>query len=254
MNRLFSFIATLSLLTVTLHSVAATTDNPQLRTILNKHWEAMGGTRNWLKVESVRLNGTIERKGQTVDICIVKKRPNQIRATITLPIPGSEDEKLQVIRAHDGKHAWTATRIAGAPEMHQEELPPEAAAELLADAGVLPPLIKLWREGAELELLKLTQFEGQVAIVIQSKMSGSDLVNTFYLDRETYRIIAFESLNNAGVVTKTTLEDYTSESGIYLPKKSVIESSATGRSVIHTDSIQVGVGIYREYFGIGYPL
>jgi len=238
----------LALLTFTSSAIYAA-DDPELRAILHKHWEAMGGN-NWLKVESIRLNGTIERDGQVVDICIVKKRPNQIRATITLPLPGSDDEKLQVIRAHDGKTAWTATRLAGAPEMKKEELPPEAAAELLADAGVLPPLIKLWREGAALKLLDPTEIAGQAALTIQAPTQDSRQGYTFYLDKESYRLIAYESRENSGKTTKTTLSDYVTGGGIYLAKHNIIETPATGRSVMKTDSFEIGVGIYREYFRI----
>jgi hypothetical protein len=55
----------------------------------------MGGLRNWSQVESIRLSGTIERDGQTVDIVIIKKRPNQIRATVTIPLPNDPDNKVQ---------------------------------------------------------------------------------------------------------------------------------------------------------------
>lgn len=220
-----------------------------LRSILTRHWEAMGGN-NWLKVESIRLNGTIERDGQIVDICIVKKRPNQIRATVTLPIPGSEDEKLQVIRAHDGKTAWTATRMAGAPDMKREELPPEAAAELMADAGVLPPLISLWQEGAELELLGDEKENGNSAWHIRASKPESALSRIFYLDKQTYRLVGYDTLRADGTSTTTSFEGYATESDIILPIRNIIESPETGRSVLETQSIEVGIGIYREYFGI----
>ncbi len=212
----------------------------------------MGGMRNWSQVESIRLKGTIEREGQIVDIVIIKKRPNQIRATVTLPIPGKDDQKLQVIRAHDGKTAWTATRLAGAETMTREELPREAAEELLADAGVLPRLIKLWREGAELTLLESREFEGQPAIAVQSSLNGNLLV--FYLSSEDYTLMAYESHHSAGGVTRTRLKDYVTESGIKIPVTNIIESPKTGTSRMTTESIEVGVGIYEEYFDIGESL
>ena len=86
----------------------------------------MGGLANWSQIESIQLNGTIERDGKTVDFVIIKKRPDQIRATVTMPVPGKEDEAIQLIRAHDGKSAWTATRLSGAPEMQKEKLPPRS--------------------------------------------------------------------------------------------------------------------------------
>ena len=120
----------LSLLLSALHSVSAAVNDPRVNEILSKHQEAMGGLTNWSQIESIQLNGTVERDGKTVDVVIIKKRPNQIRATVTVPVPGKEGEAIQLIRAHDGKSAWTATRLAGAPEMQKEELPPEAADQI----------------------------------------------------------------------------------------------------------------------------
>lgn len=224
------------------------TEAPELQKILHKHWEAMGGMRNWSKVESIRLKGTIERDGQVVDICIVKKRPNQIRATVTLPLPGKDDETLQVIRAHDGQTAWTATRLAGGHEMNQEELPPEAAAELLADAGVLPPLLKLWREGAELELLDPQTINGEAFMIIQTANESTGSLQTFYVSAESHRLLRADSHHPEHGTTTTTYSDYRNHSGIYLPGCNVINSRHTGHSVITTKSTEIGIGIYDKYF------
>ena len=243
---LFLFLVTL----FTLASVVKATNEPRLRDILSKHWEAMGGMSNWSKVESIRLNGTIERDGQLVDICIVKKRPDQIRATVTFPLPGSEDEELQVIRAHDGKTAWTATRLAGAPEMKKEALPPEAAAELMADAGVLPRLIKLWREGVTLEILPPQAIEGENAYSLKPQTESSEEY-IFYLSSDSYRLLAYETVSDDGTTTRTSISDYFEEGGVLIPRATVIESPRTGVSTMITHSVEVGVGIYKEYFGAG---
>ena len=239
----------LILVTFTLHSAVNATDDTQLREILNKHWEAMGGMRNWSQVESIRLNGTIERDGQTVDIVIVKKRPDQIRATVTLPIPGKEDEKLQVIRAHDGKTAWTATRLAGAPEMKKEILPLEASNELLADAGVLPRVIKLWRQGFTLSKLPPQTIDGVGMIVIESSSEESDEKEIFYLAHETHLLIQHLRISPDGT-TQTTYDDYRKLRGVMIPHTLKIDSEKTGNSILSTSSAQIGVGIYEEYFEI----
>ena len=178
----------LSLLLSALHSVSAAVNDPRVNEILSKHQEAMGGLTNWSQIESIQLNGTIERDGKTVDVVIIKKRPDQIRATVTMPVPGKEDEVIQLIRAHDGKSAWTATRLAGAPEMQKEELPPEAADQLLADAGVMPLLIKFWREGVKLELLNSKTIDGTRRYVVEANPEGTRNKYTFYISEETYLV------------------------------------------------------------------
>lgn len=225
----------------------------RLQAILIRHWEAMGGMHNWSKVDSIRLNGIIEREGQFVDICIVKKRPNQIRATVTLPLPGKDEEKMQIIRAHDGKVAWTATRRAGAAEMIKEELAPEAASKLLADAGVLPTLIKLWREGAAIELIGTSAIAGQDALQIKTATKAGQQY-TFYLASDSYRLLAYESTDNDGRTTRTRITDFMKHGGVLIPRRVVIESTATGTSTMTTKSVEIGVGIYNEYFEAGQGL
>lgn len=233
----------------------ATNDLPsllskELQDILNKHLEAMGGMYSWRKVESIRLNGTIERDGQLVEIVIVNKRPNQIRATVTVPLPGHEEKHMQIIRAHDGKTAWTATRLAGSSEIKKEILPPKAAAELLADAGVLPPLIKLWREGSKLKLLADEDFNGVLCTRIEASVNGSELTRTFYLNKETYRLAGYVSKTDLGSNT-TTISDYAMKSDVMIPTHNIIDAPETGRSVMKIRSIELGVGIHQEYFKIG---
>jgi outer membrane lipoprotein-sorting protein len=248
-RRLIAF----SLLLSALHSAATAANDPRVNEILSKHLEAMGGLTNWSQVESIQLNGTVERDGKTVDVVIIKKRPNQIRATVTLPVPGKEDEAMQLIRAHDGKSAWTATRLAGAPEMQKEELPPEAADQLLADAGVMPLLIKFWREGAKLELLNSKTIDGTRRYVVEANPEGTRNKYTFYISDETYLVTHYENDHPENGRTITQLNDYNSDHGILIPMVNVIENEQTGRSVMTTSSIKFGVGIYEDYFSPAMP-
>ena len=228
--------------------------SPELRTLIEKYGEAIGGMRTWSKVESIQLSGTVERDGKQVDLVMIKKRPNQIRATITLPLPSDDENKLQVIRAHDGKTAWTATRLAGAETMTKEELSPSAAAELLADAGTLPRLIQLWRAGVDIELRESSEIDGQPAFTITAQGEDGTTHATFYLSSEDFLLLAFESHDPVNGTTRTTLSDYETYSGIQLPTRRIIDSGQTGRSVITTRSVEVGVGIYKDYFRFDAPL
>lgn len=229
-----------------LPAISTASEDPTLNTILQKHLEAMGGLNNWSQVESIRMSGTVERNGQVVDIVIVKKRPDQIRATVTIPHPSDPDLAVQLIRAHDGKTAWTATRAAGAPKITQTILTGDAASELLESAGVLPPLIKEWRTGAEIKLLGTHRSGNQSAFVIESSLE-SGRTHTYYLSTETYLTTQRESENNAARLV-SYLEDYKAAHGITIPMKTRLQNSTAGESIITFDSIELGVGIYDEYF------
>ena len=184
--------------TMVLTHQASATESPELRKLIKAHVDAMGGWKNWYAIESIRLTGNIERDGQTIEFCIVKKRPQQIRATITIPIPGSDNEAMQMIRAHDGKQAWAATRRAGAQELKQQKITGQAAADLLAEATVLPSLIHLWRSGATLDRRPNSTEAGQELIVIQPTPTDTSSVYTFYLHIDNYRILHYTQLNADG--------------------------------------------------------
>ncbi len=229
---------------------AHSAESVSLRQILDRHWEAMGGMEAWSTVESIQLNGTVERNGQIVELVIVKKQPNQIRATVTLPLPGNAEQKLQIIRAHDGKEAWSATRLAGAENMTKEALSPDAASELLLDAGVMPPLLKMWRGNVPLELREPRRIGYETAYTIRATPTEGTQFD-FFVSSEDFRLIGYDATNAEGQLTKTLISDYLMIEGIRLPSAITIECDATGRSVIHHSSAEVGVGIYNEYFAIG---
>tara|TARA_B100001971_G_scaffold214646_1_gene253354 strand:+ start:7887 stop:8651 length:765 start_codon:yes stop_codon:yes gene_type:complete len=234
-----------------LGNITTATESPALNNILQKHLEATGGLRNWDSVESIRLNGSIERQGKTVDLVIVKKRPNQIRATIT--IPGPNNEMYQMIRAHDGHNGWTATRLAGATEMLRKPLDDEAASDLLADSGVLPPLIKLWREGARIQLAGTENFEGDNAFVLEIEQSEKQYTHRFFVSRDSYHLLAHH-IQTPTDKTETSFYNYTERQGVYLPTRTTMNAKSTGTSIMHVKSIEIGVGIYEEYFNSGDPL
>lgn len=215
--------------------------------LMTKHTDAMGGLLNWSRVESIRLSGTVERDGQTAEIVIVKKRPNKIRATVTLPIPGRVGEYMQLIRAHDGKTGWTATRLAGAHETIKTRLDEADATTLLADAGVLPKLLQLWRTNQPLELTGLSTFEGRETYIIELDDESSDTRHRFYLDAKNYRTVAHE-IHSPTETVLNKLSAYEAHRGVYLATHSEITTETTGRSIMRTESIEIGVGIYKEYF------
>lgn len=208
----------------------------------------MGGLAAWERIESIRLSGQIEHDGESIDICIIKKRPNQIRTTVTIPLPGDPDQHVQVIRAFDGKTAWTATRLAGAPEFEREILDEQAAADLHIDAGVLPLLIKLWRRNeAILRLADTVASETEPLYVIEATLPKSNRSLRFYLSSNSYHVVEKTSATQNGP-TSSQMSDFATIEGIVIPRNHRIENETTGVSFLHTDSIEVGVGIYDDYF------
>lgn len=240
---LFSCIA----FALTAQSISADED-PKLQQILNAHVEAMGGWRAWNKIESIRLTGTIEREGKTVDFCIIKKRPDQIRATITMPVPGQEDEAVQLIRAYDGKTAWTATRTAGEQTYIGEPIWDEGRKELIEDAKLLPKLIQLWQDGASLAFVEVGTKYNIPVFIIQSNCDSDGIAYRFYLDTRKYTLIEYSILQKGNILSTTRLSCYSEISGILFPKNIQIESLHNPTICMKIANVELGVGIYQEYF------
>mgnify|MGYP000504164949 CR=1 FL=1 len=224
-------------------------ENLSLDEIMHFHIEAMGGLYNWQKIESIRLAGTVERDGQHADIVIIKKRPDKIRATVTIPIPGNKDSMFQLIRAHDGTTAWTATRQAGTLPTIQNELDDQSAANLLSDAGVMPKLMKHWRQGAKLRLLDPTQINGENAYTIQYDDLLADVTHTFYLSAKHFMTLC-DKTEVAGTTTTTYIHSYQKHHNVFIPTSASVQSNEGIQSLLNTNSIEIGVGIYNDYFSI----
>lgn len=222
--------------------------------ILDKHVKAMGGWANWQKVESIRTSGTIQRGDQTFPVVIIKKRPHCIRATVTVPVPGKENESIKLIRAHSGGQAWSATRLAGDLKIRKEALPLETAKELFTDAGVLPPLIKFWQEGATVEVIGLDSIEGEphYKMRITSTQPTCNLI--FYLSCTSHLVTEYESIHQNEIISRTILKNYRSQQGVLIPTLNITQADQTGHTIITTPSIKIGVGIYQEYFSADPPL
>ena len=221
----------------------------KLKSVLNHHMDAIGGWENWQKIFSLRLSGQITKDRKTIDFVFIKKRPNFIRATLTLEIPGNEKESIQKIRAHDGRNAWSATRLSGDTKALQKKpLHGSDADDLLTDACVETLLIKLSQSGAVLKICKPGKVNGIYCHVIEAT---SDLFvgsYRFYLSNVTFHILRTEHLHPQKGDTVTDFSNYQMCEGVYLPMRHTIYSEQTGVTVLVTQSAQVGVGIYEDYF------
>mgnify|MGYP005865522269 CR=1 FL=1 len=134
--------------------------------------------------------------------------------------------------------------------MVKTEITGTDAQNLLEDAGVLPKLFRLWRANEPLQLVGLGQFEGEEAYIIEFDHAADAPQLRFYLSPESYRTIRHEVRTPESTVL-TRLLAYQEKAGVYLPTHSEIIAPGTGRSVVRIESIQIGVGIYDEYFSQG---
>jgi hypothetical protein len=111
-------------------------------------------------------------------------------------------ELRELIRAQNGKQACAAIRRAGEQELTGQ------AADLLAEATVLPSLINLWQSGATLDRRPNSTETGKELIVIQATPTDTSSIYTFYLHTENFRVLHYTQLDADGTKIRTTLDDY----------------------------------------------
>ena len=219
-----------------------------LQKLLMHHMDAMGGWRNWNQVESICTRGIITRDNKNFPLVVVKKKPHLVRATVTLPAHKDNNAKIQVIRGHDGLAAWSAMRLVGELDIQKEALSKDDADELYAETGVLPPLIKFWQEDAAIQLLGLATIEGTLHYKLRVQPIGMDSHYVFYLSSVDHRVHQYEYVKNNIIVNRVFLKEYAEHKGVVVPMIIITQSELTGDSIVTTSSVEIGVGIYNDYF------
>jgi len=220
--------------------------------LLNEHAEAMGGRRAWREVESVRLSGTIERADRNVDFVIVKKRPDRIRATLTMENRiGAETGTIQFIRVSDGEKAWHAIRPAGSVSPPNfSRLDGQDARNLKADAHVIPHLMELRRRGAKIEAKGAAAVRGRECYrLVAVPRDNARASYVFFLDADTLRPARVIERDAAGEarVTETFLR-FGKFEGHLFPTLSRVVSETTGESLVRVRDAEINVGVHRHYF------
>ena len=240
------FVLTLLL---TLILPAQADEATELQRILKAHVDAMGGWSAWNKVESIRLTGTIERDDQLLDYCLIKKRPDKIRMTITMPLPDKVKEDVQLIRAYDGKTAWTATRMAGGDTLARQTLTDDAASDLIDEAHVLPKLMYLCQTNAELKKTATMTYEGKVLHVIHATLKNNPEKHyEIYLADETHLVSKSIAYKDGEIVSSATLSGAEAIAEITVAKTLHLHSPSAGSTLMQIEDVTIGVGIYEEYF------
>lgn len=232
-----------------LHDLAiipVSAENYNLRDIILRHTKAMGGLANWNDVQSLRLNGQISQGEAIYPIVIIKKRPLQIRTTISIPKDTTSNNFVQVVFASDGKDFWQSTKQNG--ELLLKKAVDESSSRMLSrDAPVLPILMHAWQANEQLYIKGRVAHEERNILVLGIDAPLSSFNQLFYLDIDSFELCGYR-LTCSNFHSEVTLYNYQKIDGLKFPLQSTIHDSRTGISHLLTESVTVGVGIYEEYF------
>lgn len=251
-----TFLTLLSFGLISLGPVTAQTPPPELSTyqIIHKNAEAMGGWQHWEGIESIRQKGTLQRGTISAEYVVVRKRPRQMRMTLTIPSQDELSPALQVIRGCDGQEAWSATRQVGQMATKQTPLDDQSTEEILEDASLLPILMRLSERDADFELIgPQPNAQGELCYQIAAKDPRTGKSFQLHISTETFLVERYDIITADKRITTVQQNAFIEVDDIRLPSETVILDATTGETRMHVANTEVGVGIYDEYFELRPP-
>jgi outer membrane lipoprotein-sorting protein len=220
--------------------------------ILQKNAEVMGGWFSWEQIESFQQNGTLHRDNIDVNYVSVRKRPNNIRMTLTLPPASESSDAIQIIRAYNGDKAWSATRTVGQMKTTPTLLDSESTKAMHNDASILPVLMRLSKSDAKFELTNtITNETGITFYQLTASTKEAGQTYALYVSAETFLLERYEELKDGVVLASVEQSNFQSlASGVKIPHTILITAQTTSTTRIEIEHTEIGVGIYDEYFEI----
>jgi hypothetical protein len=190
--------------------------------IIANYVKNTGGAERIQAIKTLRRTGKLTL-GFGMDAVMVRenKRPNKVRQEFTL-------QGMTAVTAYDGRQGWKIEPFQGKKD--PEALGEEELKTILEDADFDGPLIDYRQKGSKVEFVGLEPVAGTDALKLKVTLKGGD-VRYFYLDTDYYVPIKIETrriVRGGEREYETTLGDYKSVGGVYLPHS--FEIAAKGAS------------------------
>lgn len=215
----------------------------------------MGGWQNWEQVESIQQNGTLYRGTIETDYVMVRKRPDRMRMTLTLPATNESSAPIQIIRAFNGQEAWSAVRPVGQISMKQTPLDAESTEAIRKDASILPVLMRLSDAGTKFEdISTIGNGAGNGVYKFAARNSSGEHSYNLYVSTKTFLLERYEEIENGEIITIIEQNNFKSlPGGVKVPQTLLITNQNTNKTRMEIESTEIGVGIYNEYFEMNAP-
>jgi outer membrane lipoprotein-sorting protein len=193
--------------------------------IVAKNLESRGGIEKWKSIQSMKVTGTIDSGGRTINLIAWSKRPNLSRQEMSF-------QGQKMVQAFDGTHVWVLSPGAG------EDKPQEvkgAQAELArAQAEFDSVLLDYKEKGHKVELVGKETDEGHDVYHLRVTRKGGE-VQHYYLDAESgmERKITSSLKGPNGETATATIEfgDFRGVDGLKAPFS--IKNILDGRLISH---------------------
>ena len=218
----------------------AQSNEADIRYVVARYLDAMGGAAALERIKSARLAGTISfPDGSSHRITVLKKKPNKVRVTVDTGV-------LRYIQAYDGKVAWIS-RERGRQQTI-ERMVGSSAAQFIREAPLENVLINDAGRGAVITLGEMTELVGQPCHqIIATFPDGSRSVHvieaTEFIER---RILQY---NPDGELTNEMVPgDFEKVDGVVFAKQITRMRQEEVISVLQIDTVELNIGILDAAF------
>jgi outer membrane lipoprotein-sorting protein len=143
--------------------------------IVAKNLESRGGIEKWKAVQSMKVTGTIDSGGRTINLVAWSKRPNLSRQEMSF-------QGQKMVQAFDGTHVWVLS--PGAGEDKAQEVKGAQADLARAQAEFDSVLLDYKQKGHKVELVGKETDEGHDVYHLRVTRKGGD-VQQYFLDAES---------------------------------------------------------------------
>ena len=208
--------------------------------IVAKNVASRGGAEKWKSIESMKMTGTIDAGGRTIDLTAWTKRPNLSRQEMS-----SDGQKA--VQAFDGSRFWVMPPGATGPQ-EMKGAPAELAK---AQSEFDSVLFDYKNKGATVELVGNERDEGRAVYHLKVTRPGGG-VQHYFLDADTGIERKITSTLNGpnGQTATATIEfgDFRNVDGVMVPY--TIKNLVDGRLVsqVTVSKIEFNVPIENDLF------
>ncbi|MFQ5739996.1 MAG: hypothetical protein ACE5JX_13395 [Acidobacteriota bacterium] len=218
-------------------------EEPGLREILDRHYEAIGGLERITSVHSRKMTGKmVMAQGMETAITLLAKRPHKVRIEFTL-------HGLTGVRAFDGSSAWMVMPFMGKTE--PEKVPPEETEGLKEQADMDGPLVNWKAKGNQVELIGKAKVGDSDTYKLKVTFPGGS-TQYYHLNSGTYLLVKVSGsreILGQELGFETTLADYRAVRGLMLPH--LLQSKTLGAGpgqTITIDKIEINPDVDDAQF------
>lgn len=143
--------------------------------IVAKNLESRGGIEKWKSIQSMKVTGTIDSGGRTINLIAWSKRPNLSRQEMSF-------QGQKMVQAFDGTHVWVLSPGAGEDKAQEVKGPQADLARAQAEFDSV--LLDYKEKGHKVDLVGKETDEGHDVYHLRVTRKGGE-VQHYYLDAES---------------------------------------------------------------------